>query len=155
MGIFAKHVRKWPFYHSNLQTKFGVHITSNIFTIIQFKNHGIAPPPPHLPTLTAYPTPAVGGRFGIFSLKWRKRMNLKVPGAILPLGCAILSTRTKTVRGWLQPPLGELGLITLIFVHFRAFIEIEAFQIIFLFELEKAHQTWMCFQLKDTILALV
>ena len=31
-------------------------------------------------------------------------MNLKVPGAILPLGCAILSTRAKTVRG-----VGELG----------------------------------------------
>ena len=38
-------------------------------------------------------------------------MNLKVPGAILPLDCAILSTRAKTVRGLLQPPLGELGLI--------------------------------------------
>ena len=38
-------------------------------------------------------------------------MNLKVPGAILPLGCAILSTRAKTVGGGLvQPPLGELGL---------------------------------------------
>ena len=38
-------------------------------------------------------------------------MNLKVPGAILPLGCAILSTRAKTVRGgWYNPPLGELGL---------------------------------------------
>ena len=65
---------------SNLQTKFGVgvHITSNIFKIIQFKNHGIAPtPPPHLPTLKApdlatlkaYPTPRVGGRFEILSLK--------------------------------------------------------------------------------------
>ena len=31
--------------HSNIQTKFGVHITSNIFKIIQFKNHGIAPTP--------------------------------------------------------------------------------------------------------------
>ena len=40
-------------------------------------------------------------------------MNLKVPGAILPLGCAILSTRAKTVRGLVQPPLGELGLIHL------------------------------------------
>ena len=32
---------------SNLQTKFEVrvHITSNIFKIIQFKNHGIAPTP--------------------------------------------------------------------------------------------------------------
>ena len=37
-------------------------------------------------------------------------MNLKVPGAILPHGCAILSTRAKTVRGLVQPPLGELGL---------------------------------------------
>ena len=38
-------------------------------------------------------------------------MNLKVPGAILPLGCAILSTRAKTVRGvGTTPPLGELGL---------------------------------------------
>ena len=31
-------------------------------------------------------------------------MNLKVPGAILPLGCAILSTRAKPVRGY-NPPL--------------------------------------------------
>ena len=31
--------------HSNLQTKFGVHITSDIFKIIQFKNHRIAPTP--------------------------------------------------------------------------------------------------------------
>ena len=32
--------------HSNLQTKCGVHITSNIFKITQFENHGIAPTPP-------------------------------------------------------------------------------------------------------------
>ena len=76
------------------------------FQNIQFKNHGIAPtPPPDLPTLKAYPTPGVGGRFGIFSLKWRERMKLKVPGAILPLGCAILSTRAKTVRGVGTTPL--------------------------------------------------
>ena len=37
-------------------------------------------------------------------------MNLKVPGAILPLSCAILSTRAKLLGGLLQPPLGELGL---------------------------------------------
>ena len=62
--------------------------------------------PPDLPTLKAYPTPGVGGRFEMFSLKWRERMNLKVPGAILPLGCAILSTRAITVRGgWYNPPL--------------------------------------------------
>ena len=39
---------------SNLQTKFGLHITSNIFKIIQFKNHGIAPtpiPPPNFESL--------------------------------------------------------------------------------------------------------
>ena len=67
--------------------------------------------PPDFPTLKAYPTPSVGGRFGIFSLKWRERMNLKVPGATLPLGCAILSTRARIVRGgWYNPPLGELGL---------------------------------------------
>ena len=61
--------------------------------------------PPDLPTLKAYPTPGVGGRFGIFSLKWRERMNLKVPGAILPLGSAILSTRAKTIRGVGTTPL--------------------------------------------------
>ena len=99
--------------HSNLQTNLWVHITSNIFKISNSKsrdrtNH---PPPPDLPTLRAYPTPGVGGRFGIFSLKWRERMNLKVPGSILPLGCAILSTRAKTVRGvGTTPSLGELGL---------------------------------------------
>ena len=75
------------------------------FQNIQFKNHGIAPTPPDLPTLKAYPTPGVGGRFGIFSLKWRERMNLKVPGATLPLGCAILSTRARTVRGVGTTPL--------------------------------------------------
>ena len=32
-------------------------------------------------------------------------MNLKVPGAILSLGCAILSTRAKTVRGVVATPL--------------------------------------------------
>ena len=101
--------------HSNLQTKFEVHYTSNIVKIIQFKNQGIAPTPPlpDLPTLKAYPTPGVGGRFEIFLLKWREKMNLKVPGAILPLGCAILSTRAKTFGGLLQPPLGELGLNTI------------------------------------------
>ena len=38
---------------SNLQTKFGVHITLNIFKIIQFKNHRIAPtlPPPNFESL--------------------------------------------------------------------------------------------------------
>ena len=94
--------------HSNLQTKLWVHITSNILKIIHFKNHGIAPtpPPPDLPTLKAYPTPVVGGRFGFFFAK----MNGK-DGAILPLGCAILITRAKILRGVVATPLGELGLI--------------------------------------------
>ena len=44
-------------------------------------------------------------------------MNLKAPGAILPLGWAFLSTRANTVGGLLQPPLGELGLmITIIYL---------------------------------------
>ena len=37
-------------------------------------------------------------------------MNLKVPGAILPLGCESLSTRAKTIWGsCCNTPLGELG----------------------------------------------
>ena len=40
-------------------------------------------------------------------------MNLKVPGAILPLGWAILSTRAKTVWGVVATPFGELGLNSL------------------------------------------
>ena len=95
--------------HSNLQTNLWVHITSNIFKISNSKITG-SHQPPDLPTLKAYPTPGVGGRFGIFSLKWRERMNLKVPGAILPLGF-FFSTRAKIVRGLVQPPLGELGLM--------------------------------------------
>ena len=64
---------------SNLQTKFGVrvHITSNIFKIIQFKSQGIAPTPPDLPTLKAYPTPGVGGRFDFFSLKMKGKDELE------------------------------------------------------------------------------
>ena len=92
--------------HFNLQTNLWVHITSNIFKISNSKITGRTnPPPPQLPTLKAYRTPGVGGRFGIFSLKWRERMNLKVPRAILPLGSAILSTRAKTARGVGTTPL--------------------------------------------------
>ena len=91
--------------HSNLQINLWVHITLNIFKISNSKNTGSHQPPPDLPTLKAYPTPGVGGRFGICSLKWRERMNLKVPGAMFPFGCAILSTRAKTVRGVGTTPL--------------------------------------------------
>ena len=62
--------------HSNLQTKFGVHITSNIFKIIQFKNHAIAPAP-HLPTLKACPTSGVGGRFDFFFAKVKGKDELE------------------------------------------------------------------------------
>ena len=53
---------------SNLQTKFGVHITSN------FQNNKILKSqdntnPSDLPTLKAYPTPGGGGRFEFFTLK--------------------------------------------------------------------------------------
>ena len=73
---------------SNLQTKFGVHITSNIFKMIQFKkkkkNKG-SHQPPRPPNFESLPYPGVvGGRFEIFSLKWRERMNLKVPEQFYP-----------------------------------------------------------------------
>ena len=42
MGFFANMLEHDD---SNLQTKFEVHITSNIFKIIQFYNHGMAPTP--------------------------------------------------------------------------------------------------------------
>ena len=96
--------------HSNLQTNLWVHITSNIFKNIQFKTHGIAPTAPDLPTLKAYPTPGVSRRFGFFSLKWRERMNLKVPGAILPLAARFWAPGRKPLGGLVQRPLGELGL---------------------------------------------
>ena len=53
---------------SNLQTKFGVHITSNIFKIYQFKNPGIAShPTPNLPTLKlTLPTGKVVGSIFFF-----------------------------------------------------------------------------------------
>ena len=50
-------------------------------------------------------------------------MNLKVSGAILPLGCAILSTRAKLLRGLLQPPLGELGLSMFCALRQSSFLE--------------------------------
>ena len=90
--------------HSNLQTNLWVHITSNIFKISNSKITG-SHQPPWPPNFESLPYPGVGGRFGIYSLKWRERMNLKVSGAILPLGCAILSTRAKTVRGVGTTPL--------------------------------------------------
>ena len=87
---------------SKLQSKFGVHITSNIFKIIQFKNYGIAPTP--LPTLKAYPTLGEGGRFKFFSLKWWERMNLKVPGAIYPSAASFWAPVQKLFEGLLQSP---------------------------------------------------
>ena len=90
--------------HYNLQTNLWLHITSNIFKISNSKITGSHQPPLTSQLWKLTLPPGVGGRFGIFSLKWRERMNLKVPGAIWPLGCAILSTRAKTVRGY-QPPL--------------------------------------------------
>ena len=49
---------------SDLQTKFGVHISSNILKIIKFSSQGIAPTP--TPTLKAYLNPGEGGRFDFF-----------------------------------------------------------------------------------------
>ena len=53
--------------HSNLQTKFGVHITSNIFKKSNLKITGSR----DLPTLKAYPTRGVGGRFDFLSAKMK------------------------------------------------------------------------------------
>ena len=66
MGFFAKYVRKWPFYLANKL------VSAHHFKY--FQNNPIQKSrdrtnPPNLPTLKAYPTPGVGGRFGIFSLK--------------------------------------------------------------------------------------
>ena len=59
--------------HSNLQT---YHL--KYFQNIQLKNHGIAPnPPPDLPTLKAYPTPGIGGRFEIFFAKMKGKDELE------------------------------------------------------------------------------
>ena len=56
---------------SNLQTKFSVHITSNIFKIIKFLNHGITPipPPSRPPNFEGLSYPRGGGKFDFFSLK--------------------------------------------------------------------------------------
>ena len=43
MGLFVQNMLEND--DSNLQTKLRVHITSNIFKIIQFKNRWIAPTP--------------------------------------------------------------------------------------------------------------
>ena len=59
---------------------------------------------PHLPTFKAYPTPEVVVGSISFFAKMRGKDEPKVPGAILPLGCAFLSTGAKTVWGLLQPP---------------------------------------------------
>ena len=94
--------------HSNMQTKFGVHITSNIFKIIQFKNHGIAPtPPPDLPTLKAYPTPGVGGRFEIFHKNEGKGWTWRYPEQFYPLAVRFWAPGRKLLGGLLQLPLGE------------------------------------------------
>ena len=55
--------------HSNLQTIPCECISLQIFSKYPIQKARDRTPPPHLPTLKAYPTPGVGGRFGIFSLK--------------------------------------------------------------------------------------
>ena len=47
-------------------------------------------------------------RFKIFPLKWGERMKLKVPGAILPLGCVFLSSGAKTVWRVIAIPFWKL-----------------------------------------------
>ena len=52
--------------HFNLQTTC---ISLQIFSKYPIQKSRDRTNPPDLPTLKAYPTPGVGGRFGIFSLK--------------------------------------------------------------------------------------
>ena len=50
----------------NVQTKFGVHITPNIFKLTKFLKSRDYTNPPDLPILKLYPTPREGGgRFEI------------------------------------------------------------------------------------------
>ena len=74
-------------------------------------------PTPDLPTLKAHPTTGGGGRFEFCLLKWRERMNLKVSGAILPLGCAFLSTRVKTVLGGCCNPVWRTRVKSFVKLH--------------------------------------
>ena len=87
--------------HSNLQTNFWVHITSNIFRIIQFWNHGIAQPP-WPPNFESLPYPR--GRWWVrhFFAKMRGKDELKGPRSNLP---PFLSTGAKTVWGVVATPL--------------------------------------------------
>ena len=66
--------------------------------------------PPDLPTLKAYPTLPPWEVVESNVSKMRGKGELKVPGAILPLGWALLSTGAKTVWRLLQPPFGKIGL---------------------------------------------
>ena len=69
--------------------------------------------PPDLPTLKAYPTSGVGGRFDFFFAKMKRKDKVKDTQSNFLICYAFLSTRAKTVwgRGLLQPPFGELGLM--------------------------------------------
>ena len=92
--------------HSNLQTKFRVHITSNIFKKIQFKNHGIAPTPPDLPTLKAYPTPGVCGRFKIWQIiKMKGKDELKGIRSKLTLSLRDFEYQGENCLGVVAAPL--------------------------------------------------
>ena len=90
---------------SNLQTKFGKHITSNIFKIIQFKNHRIAPIPLTSQLWKLTQPRGIGGRFKFCFAKMNGRDEIEGTRSNLPLGSAILSTRAKTVWGVVATPL--------------------------------------------------
>ena len=95
--------------HSNLQTNLWVHITSNIFKISNSKITG-SHQPPDLPTLKAYPTPGVGGRFGIWRENEGKGWTWRYPEQFYPLAVRFWAPVRKPLGGLVQPPLGELGL---------------------------------------------
>ena len=85
---------------SNLQTKFRVHITSNIFQNNPILKSQDYTNPPNLPTCS-YPTPRGGGRFDFFELKGTQ--------SNFPPWLCVFEHRGENCLG--QPPFRELELM--------------------------------------------
>ena len=96
--------------HSNLQTKFAVHITSNIFKIIQFKIKG-SHQPPSPPNFESLPYPVVRGRFDFFFAKMKGKDELEgTRSNFTPWKCDFEHQCENSLGGCCNLPFGELGL---------------------------------------------
>ena len=62
---------------------------------------GLHQPPPNFESL---PYPRSRWSVRIVFTKLKRKDELKIPGEIFPICCAFLSTRSKTVGGWCNPP---------------------------------------------------